>query len=216
MSQKNKQRIAVFQQNGSGESKIRGIREHGAGQFVLEVFDIDQPLPPVIDDGSEYLPESIEADLVLDYLQHPDLSQDLAERCRSLGIPMIASGRKIRVKGTTTPPTCCGLARHKRLGPYAEAFGAPEFEIEVHNDTITEIRVLRGAPCGATWEAAARMIGLPLDNAVVRMGLDTQYFCTANPAGWDPICGKSPVHFAGEVHSAALRRAIRKHRADDD
>ncbi len=38
---------------------------------------------------------------------------------------------------------------------------------------------------------------------------ETQFFCTANPAGWDPIYGKSPVHFAGEIHSAALRRALR-------
>jgi len=216
MNEKNRQRIAVFQQNGSGETKIRGIREHGGDRFILEVVDIDQALPPVIDDASEYLPETIVADLVLDYLQHPDLSQDLAERCRHLGIPMIASGRKIRVKGTINPPTCCGLARHERLGPYAESFGAPEFEVEIEEDRITKVRVLRGAPCGATWEAAERMIGLPVDDAVVRMGLDTQYFCTANPAGWDPIYGKSPVHFAGEVHSAALRRALRKHKAGDD
>jgi len=216
MNEKDRQRIAVFHQNGSGESKIRGIREHGSDRFLLEVIDIDQPLPPVIDDASEHLPETIEADLVLDYLQHPDLSHDLAERCRRLGIPMVASGRKIRVKGTTTPPTCCGLARHKRLGPYADAFGAPEFEVEVDKNMITAVRVVRGAPCGATWEAAARMVGLPIDDAVVRMGLDTQYFCTANPAGWDPIYGKSPVHFAGEVHSAALRRAIRKQGTGDD
>ena len=69
---------------------------------------------------------------------------------------------------------------------------------------------MRGAPCGATWEAVRRVIGLPPDEAIVRIGLEVQYFCSADPAGWDPIHGKSPVHFAGHVHSAALRRALEK------
>jgi len=40
--------------------------------------------------------------------------------------------------------------------------------------------------------------------------LETQYFCAANPAGWDPMYGKSPVHFAGEIHKAALNRALQE------
>jgi hypothetical protein len=47
----------------------------------------------------------------------------------------------------------------------------------------------------------------------VRIGLETQYFCSADPSGWDPIHGKSPVHFAGEVHSAALKRALKKEKS---
>ncbi|MGD8366248.1 MAG: DUF166 family (seleno)protein DfsP [Desulfobacterales bacterium] len=204
-----KQRILVFQQNGSGESKIRGIRERGLDRIDLRVVDIDQPLPEVIDEGGEYLPERIEADLVLDYLRHPDLSHDLAERCRQQGIPVVASGRKIRIKGVLTPPTCCGLAPNPRLGAYGKAFGAPEFEARIEDGRVASIRVLRGAPCGATWEAAKRVEGLPAEEAVVRIGLEVQFFCTADPAGWDPIYGKSPVHFAGDVHSAALKRAVR-------
>ncbi len=44
--------------------------------------------------------------------------------------------------------------------------------------------------------------------APTQLGLVTQFFCTADPAGWDPLYGKSPVHFAGEVHRAALLRAL--------
>lgn len=72
------------------------------------------------------------------------------------------------------------------------------------------MRVIRGAPCGATWEAAERMVGLPIDVGPRRIGLDTQFYCIADPAGWDPIHGKSPVHFAGKVHDMALARAIEK------
>jgi len=49
-----------------------------------------------------------------------------------------------------------------------------------------------------------------IDEAPVRIGLETQFFCTANPAGWDPMYGKSPVHFAGELHKAALLKALKR------
>jgi hypothetical protein len=32
----------------------------------------------------------------------------------------------------------------------------------------------------------------------------------ANPSRFDPISGKSPVHYAGHVHGAALQKAIDK------
>ena len=59
----------------------------------------------MIDDTDDFLPDTISADLVLDFLRHPDLSQDLSERCRKAGIPVVASGKKLKVKGTLTPPT---------------------------------------------------------------------------------------------------------------
>lgn len=54
------------------------------------------------------------------------------------------------------------------------------------------------------------MVGLPVEDGPRRIGLDTQFYCFADPAGWDPIYGKSPVHFAGKVHDKALGRAIDK------
>ena len=99
------QKILVFQQNGSGESKIAGVRKYGGDKMVIEVVSIDDPLPPIIEDTSEYLPHTIRADLVLDFMKHPDLNHDLAELCRDLGIPLIASGKKLEIKGVHTPPT---------------------------------------------------------------------------------------------------------------
>ena len=104
--QKNKpQEILVFQQNGSGESKIKGIHEYGENFFSLKIISIDEDLPPVIDDAADYLPDDIRADIVLDFLKHPDLSHDLAIMCRDRNIPVITSGKKIRVKGAISPPT---------------------------------------------------------------------------------------------------------------
>ena len=77
------------------------------------------------------------------------------------------------------------------------------------HDCIDEIHVIRGAPCGATWEAANRVKNLAIEEALVRIGLETQYFCSADPSAWDPINGKSPVHLAGKVHQKALSKALK-------
>ena len=96
------------------------------------------------------------------------------------------------------------------MGEYGRRFGTPLFEINVIADKVAAIKVLRGAPCGATWAAAARMIGRPAVDVATRMGLEVQFFCSADPAGWDPLFGRSPVHFAGKVHRAALESALNR------
>jgi len=209
-------KVLVFQQNGRGESKVKGIRQYGGESFDISLITVEQALPPVVDDSSEYLPDAIEADLVLDFLTHPDLSHDLAVLCRRQGIPIVASGKKTTVENTHTPPVCCALARHAELGPYSQCFGAPEFDVILNAENIETVSVRRGAPCGATWEAAARMKGYSIEEAPVRMGLDTQFYCTADPSNWDPIWGKSPVHLAADLHSAALKAAIKKAQKPDD
>jgi hypothetical protein len=97
--------ILVFQQNQKSEAKIAGIRKYGENRFKINVISIDQDLPPVIDDARQYLPENIEADLVLDFLQHPDLSYDLAQICSELEIPLVSSGKKHHLAHVITPPT---------------------------------------------------------------------------------------------------------------
>jgi hypothetical protein len=56
---------------------------------------------------------------------------------------------------------------------------------------------------------------MPVTTALEKIGLAAQFFCVADPAGWDPISGRrgdrSPVHLAGELHRAALIRALDKY-----
>ena len=100
-----RQKILVFQQDGSGERKIQGVRSYAKDHFTIEIISIDGPLPPILDDTTDYLPSDIEADLVLDFLKHADLSHDLAAACSKRKIPVVASGKKLRVHGIFTPPT---------------------------------------------------------------------------------------------------------------
>ena len=99
------QNILIIQQNGAGERKAHGIERFGKDRFNVEVIDIETDLPTIIDDGFEYLPEKIDADLVLDFLKHPDLSEDLAVLCGKQEIPVVITGKKITKGNAICPPT---------------------------------------------------------------------------------------------------------------
>ena len=99
------QRVVVFQERGSGEKKIAGIEHYAPGCFELEVISLDDPLPALLDDPENYLPAELKADLVLDFLRHPDLSAELLQRCRDEKIPLVASTKKYPASSlVATPP----------------------------------------------------------------------------------------------------------------
>lgn len=208
MEKNSPQKIIVFQQAQSGKEKITGLLQLAGDHITIETVSLDTDLPEILDDTSNYLPKSISADLVLNFLTHLDLSHDLITLCAELQVPIISSGKKRSHPWGHTPPTCCGLPPNKELGYYGQHFGSPEFKVTLDENIISHIEILRGASCGATLEAARKVTGLKADVAKHRIGLETQFFCHADPANWDPINGKSPLHFAGKIHSKALGKAI--------
>lgn len=100
------------------------------------------------------------------------------------------------------------MGRLQSAGIYGEQFGLPEYEVEVEADRIKSIKVKRGAPCGATWDVMSRVIGLTVQEAIHTLAREVQYICYADPSSFDPISGKSPLHYAGDVHAAALKKAL--------
>lgn len=86
--------LVVFEEHGSGDKKIQGISEHGSGLVISKRFNIEENLPEIVDNPEDYIPDNFDADLVLDFLKHPDLSSYLAQVCKRKNIPVIASGKK--------------------------------------------------------------------------------------------------------------------------
>ena len=197
--------IFVFQQQGSGEHKIEGVQQYGAPIKIIEIVSIDTAPPDFIEEPEEFISDDFTADLVLNFLKHPDLSQHLITLCEKKGIPVVSPGKKGE---GFTPFTCCGLGRSDKLGIYGEKFGLPEYKVTLEGDQIVDIYVVRGAPCGATWDALQEYIGCQVNDVLTRLPRQVQYFCSADPSGFDPVSGKSPVHFAGYVHIAALKKAV--------
>lgn len=197
--------IVIFQQRQSGNLKVEGVLRYGTGIKVIKTFDIDDYLPDFIEDPEEYIADDFAADLVLNYLKHPDLVDYLMRLCAKKGVEIVSPGKK----GLGfTPFTCCGLGRNSKLGQYGEQFGLPEYSVELEGNIVKDIKVERGAPCGATWNALQEYIGCTVEDVINRLPRQVQYFCSADPSGFDPVTGKSPVHYAGYVHIAALTKAI--------
>ena len=197
--------IIVFQQQNSGELKVEGVQRYGVDITITKTINVDKYLPDFIEEPENFIDDDFSADLVLNFLKHPDLVDHLMKLCEKKGIEIVSAGKK---GSGFTPFTCCGLGRNKKLGVYGESFGLPEYKVSISADVITDIEVLRGAPCGATWDALQEYIGCSVEDVKVRLPRQVQYFCVADPSGFDPVSGKSPVHFAGYVHIAALTKAI--------
>lgn len=88
--------------------------------------------------------------------------------------------------------------------------------MRLRDGRVSEVRVLRGAPCGATRSAASRVVGQTPEEAEVDMGLAVQFACTADPANWEPLGGQSPVHLAAKVHQTAMRKALQQARDEQE
>ena len=200
------QQLVIFQERGSGEAKIQGIRDYGRDIVISRIIDITANLPDFIDEPEEYIPADLSGDLVLSFLKHPDLLDYLARLCRIEKIPLIASGRK--EPKAITPFTCCGLGRLPGLGHYGDQFGVPEFSAVVADGKIKELEVLRGASCGATWQIIPRLVGLTPDAALECIAREVQYLCQADPSAFDPVSSESPLHYAGHAHARALRKCL--------
>lgn len=200
-------KIIVFQQNGSAEKKTAGIRAHGKNIDIEEVFSVNDELPEIVDDPERFINQDFHGDLVLNFLKHPDLSTYLVDLCEQKAIPVVTTGKP--GKGYT-PFTCCGLGKGEKLGEYGDQFGFPEYVVKTSEGIIQHIEVIRGAPCGATWAAMVDILGMNVEEALVALPLQVQQNCFADPSSFDPISGKSPVHYAGYVHLAALQKAVGK------
>ncbi len=203
---KRPQRLVIFEERGSGDYKIAGIEVYGRDMEIAKVFNIEAPLPPIIDEPDEYISEDFHGDLVLNFLKHPDLSEYLVRLCNKKGIPVIASGQQI--PGAICPFTCCGLGKKEGLGAYGQQFGVPEYEVEIEDGRISDVRVKRAASCGATYQVVRELIGTEIEKAPTEISRRVQYLCLSDPSDFDPVSGKSALHFAGEVHKAALKKAI--------
>ena len=200
-------RISVIQEGESGAAKISGLREYGHDIEIVEVITLPPHLPPLVDDPERYVPDRFVGEMVLSFVKHPDLLDHIATVCERQRLPLVASGRKCRYGHT--PFTCCGLGRHQNLGRYGEQFGFPELTARLDEaGRIVELTVLRGASCGATWEAIPQVLGLSPEEALVTYPREVQYLCQADPSAFDPITGKSSVHYAGHVHHADLAKAL--------
>ncbi len=168
---------------------IKNISVHGKKTVLGEVVLLDN-LPEVLDDLGGLFPDSVyRADVVLDYSGHPDVPYALKNARR------VITTSKCDLPNTVSVDCFCGT-------DITEEFGVPGFKVTVRDGRIEEIDVVKSSPCGAAYHLSEELGGLPVEEAVSKSGLMTQFFCKGRggPEG--------SLHKAARIHKAALERAI--------
>jgi hypothetical protein len=184
---------------------------------------VPEQLPGFIDDPEEFLRELaldntvFGADIVITYSLHPDLTSAIAERAgkdgvRALIVPGGAAKAPIReleqISGKygmyiEVEDICCTLSENPAIYEFSSELASPVLDIETDNGKISDVIVIRGAPCGSTWQMAKELIGTKIEDAPARAGLlIQQYPCRA-------VRGTlGGIHQSAEIHKSAVEKAL--------
>ncbi|MEM0215524.1 MAG: DUF166 family protein [Archaeoglobaceae archaeon] len=188
--------------------------------FDVKVYEVEKELPMLIENPKDYLklPEDFKPDLIVSYLLHPDLNLELIRQASERGIKLVIisggtksgsykqlkdEGDKLGVK-VFWEEICCTTPKIEG-SEFFELFGGPEFEIEVENGIIKDVKVKRSSFCGSTYYVAEKIKGLNIEEAPSKAGYYTQIFPCIASRGL-----QGGIHKAANAHKKAVEKAIEK------
>ena len=216
--------IGVLTRGKYGRRLLDTLAAHT--EFKVTSADIPPTLPDLIDEPAPFVdnldldPAVLSSDLLITYSLNPDITPEIARRAARSGAKAIiipggwakaghpdefdeisqTYGTRILVEDI-----CCEIGHDAdpTLDEFASVLGRPKLEVHQDGGTISEVKVIRGAPCGSTWWMAEHLQGVPVSEAPARAGLLVQqYPCRAVRGTWGGI------HRSAELHKQALEDAI--------
>ncbi|MEA1944845.1 MAG: DUF166 family protein [Euryarchaeota archaeon] len=206
--------IAVVTRGKYGQRAIRTIREKT--DFEVTEVPLPKDLPDFIEDTTPYTENAyLASDLTIIFALHPDLTPAFAACAAESGAgAIIVSGsdtyelQKIRDRYQIhihADEICCSLVPcgDPIIDEFTEILGRPIFRISVKDDVISDISVIRGSPCGATWWAASQLIGTPIADAPAKAGLLVQQYPCRAVRGT-----RGGIHRSAAIHKKAVEAAL--------
>ena len=161
-----------------------------------------------------------DVDLLMSYALHPDLNPEIVKLSGKLGVKAVIIPGGARRAGSLeelnqiskeygiaieVTEICCSHASSddETINEFLSKLGRPEYKIETKNGKVSNVEVVRGAPCGSSFRVAEQLIGLDLKEAPIKGGWFTQiYPCRASRG----IKGK--IHTSAEIHKKAVEDAL--------
>ena len=206
--------IAVVTRGKYGERAIQTIREKTS--FEVTQFPVPEYLPGFIEDTEPYTKDAVmTSDLVIIFALHPDLTPAFAVCAAESGAgAIIVSGsdtselRKIRDRYQIhihADEICCSLVPcgDHIIDEFAGVLGRPKFRIAVTAGVVSDVQVIRGSPCGASWWAASQLVGTPVADAPAKAGLLVQQYPCRAVRGTH-----GGIHRSAEIHKKAVEAAL--------
>lgn len=188
----------------------------------FEVYSIQIPesLPDFIEDPHDFitslnLDKSIFSnDLIIAYILHPDLTPEIVRLAGENGARavIIAGGHQELFSLSEkynmhieVHEICCDIEKcgDSVVDEFASCFGMPELRITAKNGIVSDVEVIRGAPCGSTWHAAKGLVGTSVEEAPGKAGLLVQQYPCRALRGT-----KSGIHKAADLHKKAVENAL--------
>jgi hypothetical protein len=213
--------IGVITRGKYGHRLIEAIKEHS--DFSVVTADLPEFVPLFIEDPDEFL-EAINfdkrvfsAEIVITYSLHPDLTYSIAKLAAGAGVRSLiipggpsrasvhelnkisdASGMDIEVH-----EICCTLEPNDFNRPFADIFGSPVLKVKTKDGKISDVKVIKGSPCGSTWHMAKEIVGVPVKDAPPKAGLLIQHYPCRAARG-----DLGGIHESGELHKQAFIKAL--------
>jgi len=218
--------VGVIKRGKYGERLLETIKDHT--DFEVVSVDVPEILPGFIEDPEEFVrelnldPQIFQADLLILYTFHPDLTPEIVRLAGKEGVKAVIIPGGIGRAGSITElekiaeehnihievdEICCTLegCGVPAIDQFAKKLGKPELEVQTKDGKISGVRVLRGSPCGATWHAATDIVGKTVAEAPSLTGLFCQQYPCRAVRG-----GPGGIHTSGDLHKDAMERALGK------
>jgi hypothetical protein len=213
--------IGVITRGKYGHRLIETVREHS--NFSIVTADLPEFVPVFIEEPDEFLEalnfdrSVFSAEIIITYSLHPDLTSAIAKLAAEAGVrSLIVPGGPSRASVTElkkisevsgmdieVDEICCSLEPNAFNRPFTELFGSPILKVKTKDGKITDVKVIKGAPCGSTWYMAKEIVGTEVKDAPPKAGLLIQHYpCRATRGD---IGG---IHESGELHKQAFIKAL--------
>lgn len=225
-------RILLIIQGDYGRRYVETLKEYGPSAWEIDHYAFSAKLSLDVDDSWEdILPPSLpQCDLLLMLQEESvvaEMTPDLAKMtgARAVIAPIdnkayLPSGlarqirKKLAAKGIEMvhPLAFCSITEDDSENPFikefAKYFGRPKVQITVEKDKVSEVKVLREAPCGNTRYVAKHLVGVPVKDAVEQAGLMHHAHPCTTTMTMDPEIGDTLMHHAGLMTKQAVEEAI--------
>lgn len=218
--------IGVITRGKYGLRLIENVRKNS--DFIVSSIELPEKLPDLIETPADFIDELIpdksifSNDLIIAYTLHPDLAPQIIRLAGENGASAVIIAGGAAMAGGQSEITrlskkyninvqvheiCCDIecTGDRTIDEFASCFGKPEVIINANNGLITNVKIIRGAPCGSTWHMAKRLVGTKIEEAPARAGLlIQQYPCRAMRGN------KGGIHKAAKLHKESVERALKE------
>jgi hypothetical protein len=218
--------VGVITRGKYGLRLIEIVRKNS--DFKVSSIELPEKLSDFIETPADLINELIpdksifSNDLIIAYTLHPDLTPEIIRLAGENGASSVIIAGGAAMAGWQSEITglskkyninvqlheiCCDIdcTGERIIDEFASYFGRPEVIINTNNDMITNVKIIRGAPCGSTWHMAKGLVGTKIEDAPARAGLlIQQYPCRAIRGN------KGGIHKAAKLHKESVERALQK------